>query len=566
MPPEHDRRPSAPCPRPCQPQRSARSLTTPARLPPRWPLLLALVVAVGCGQDPEPSAGNDLGPSTGNDTTAGIDALSNGTSDVANVDSLAQDGVTAQDTGTGPDVGTEEDTAAPSDAGTAPDAAADGGAPLDAAPDTPDAGPPPSCKADADCPAPLLCVGTTCRAPLQVWPNAVSRANSDPWLATHHAEIRQLRPRVLALNFVNAKTNAQMLAHLGKITAAVQEASRPRGYQDAGAPPMWVPQIAYAVDLRDNPPPAGWKWGNSTHYPRESPKEGYWGFDYEVLWSAAFAAKMAIADPDDPGKILDLCALIDRGLVHEVWVYGDADVPGDVNAAEILERKPRYDAQRVRLPGVPMDLCAGNGCFDTEDSFPAACDRTVRVGWVNHTRGPGCFMESVSHGFESTGKRNPALIPYLKAHFPAFAGFDLQSKYKLPFDSWYACKYDGTCLSYPTATSVTWDIGTGPQTIADYDPVCGNVHFAPNGTKHYDLLGPATVSTSCEGFRQGGGPGGTDLKKPFNIQKFAGYQTLGQDCMGPWLIWWWQNMPGYGGPAKHVDGTPMLSWLPFVYY
>ena len=35
---------------------------------------------------------------------------------------------------------------------------------------------------------------------LTVWPNRVSRANSDPWLAEHHDSIRRMNPRVMLIN------------------------------------------------------------------------------------------------------------------------------------------------------------------------------------------------------------------------------------------------------------------------------------------------------------------------------------------------------------------------------
>ena len=36
-----------------------------------------------------------------------------------------------------------------------------------------------------------------------VWPNSVSRANSDPWLAENHDKIKLMRPRLLLINFSN---------------------------------------------------------------------------------------------------------------------------------------------------------------------------------------------------------------------------------------------------------------------------------------------------------------------------------------------------------------------------
>src|SRR5689334_9171627 len=44
------------------------------------------------------------------------------------------------------------------------------------------------------------------------WPNEESRATSDPWIRDNHDRIDVMRPRVLALNFVNARTNEEMVA------------------------------------------------------------------------------------------------------------------------------------------------------------------------------------------------------------------------------------------------------------------------------------------------------------------------------------------------------------------
>jgi hypothetical protein len=37
------------------------------------------------------------------------------------------------------------------------------------------------------------------------------------------------------------------------------------------------------------------------------------------------------------------------------------------------------------------------------------------------------------------------------------------------------------------------------------------------------------------------------------------YDGLAPDCMGPFLVWWRQNMPGLGNAAKDVEGQPMLN-------
>lgn len=397
------------------------------------------------------------------------------------------------------------------------------------------------------------------------WPNAESSANSDPWLVEHHAEIAEMRPRVLVLHFVNAKTMDEVAAQLAQVVEALAESSRYRGFEDPlDPPPFFRYQLAYLVDLRDVPPPPGWTLRNSTLYPREDPPTGTWGFDYEQLFGEEFARLYGIPDPDDPSHFLDLCELVDRGLVHEVWVVADADVP-DAGAAEILELKPYYDENRVRLDR-PLNRCAGNGCFDPDDAIPAHCTRTVRIAFFNHTRGAGCFLESLSHGFESIGAWNPGQIRYLSRYFIPWAAYDLDTRYGLSWESWYACPIGDDCLSYPTETSAAYDVEGVAGTLDPYDPVCGNVHWPPNARHHYDLDSPFVVQSTCLGWRRGEGPGGADLPRPFTSNVFRRYRRLAPDCMGEWLVWWRQNVPGPDSGLLDDHGDPMLSWWPFVYY
>ncbi|MCE9576331.1 MAG: PPC domain-containing protein [Deltaproteobacteria bacterium] len=390
-------------------------------------------------------------------------------------------------------------------------------------------------------------------APVE-WPNAQSSANSDPWIAQHHAQITVMKPRVLALNFVNAVSMDAMRTRLQGIIAALEEGSRYHGYANPQAPAFLDYQLAYTIDLRDVTPPAGYALHNSTRYPRENPVEGAWGFDYEQLFTQQFADYYHIPDPQNPSHNLTLAELVDRGLVNEVWVLGDADVP-DVSAAEVLEIKPMYDANRVRL--ATMNRCAGNGCFDDEDAIPLT--RSLRIGWVNATRGPGCFLESLGHGIESFGNSTND-VPYFSQYFQEFANMNMNTKYGTPFQNLYAVPYDGVHISYPTTTSLAYDIDGG-GTVSNYDPVCGNVHFTPNGRAQYDLESPSPVQTSCMHFRDG-----TGLKDTFTTSMLDPYKGLAQDCMGPHMVWWRQNMPGLGNASKDAAGAPMLNWWPFLYY
>src|SRR5262249_30491731 len=152
------------------------------------------------------------------------------------------------------------------------------------------------------------------------------------------------------------------------------------------------------------------------------------------------------------------------------------------------------------------------------------------------------------------------VIPYLSTYFRELAPFTLDTKYSVPFNSWYACTTQD-CLSYPTQTSVSYNTGSATGTISNYDPVCGVVHVAPNARYQYDLQSPYAVSTSCSHYRDG-----TNQKDVFTTNSFAPYQTMAQDCQGPFMVWWRQNFPGLGNNARDASGAQMLNWWPFLFY
>ena len=58
----------------------------------------------------------------------------------------------------------------------------------------------------------------------------------------------------------------------------------------------------------------------------------------------------------------------------------------------------------------------------------------------------------------------------------------------------------------------------------------------------------------------------TKDKTVFTKEAFAPYRGLAGDCMGPALVWWFQNVPGLDNAALDDAGQPMLNWWPFIYY
>jgi len=138
----------------------------------------------------------------------------------------------------------------------------------------------------------------------------------------------------------------------------------------------------------------------------------------------------------------------------------------------------------------------------------------------------------------------------------------------LPFGSWYGlgCA-NPPCLSYPSQTSVKIATPSLNRTIDPFDSICGNVHYPPNGQSDYDINNAATVQSSCAGFGLHAGAGGADASAAVKSSEWmTPYGGLAGDCDGPFLVWWWQNMPAFGAAKTFGDGRPMTSVWPFLYY
>jgi hypothetical protein len=375
------------------------------------------------------------------------------------------------------------------------------------------------------------------------WPNAESKTTSDQWLVDHHDAITKMRPKVIAINLDNdPKTRSNFKNHVGQLIAGLKEGSRFRGYDDKSAEPFLEYEVSKWVDLADDAPPAGWTHKYSTKVPVACVKDDAW---YDADYSRLF-------DPAWGG--FDLCAEFAKGDAHEVWLHmnGDNDPyecpdgtmrqPG---FAEILEAKPIRDAKGVAKPGV-FERCAGNGCLGARD-FAAfkACGRTVRVLYINSTRGPGCAIHSAGHGFEWMA-RSEATGPALWSAFEKFGNFDFEKRLGTPFGDWYACD-SPNCITFTGPNSLTWKVKDETGTIASFDQGCGNVHFAPNARAHYDENDNAVMST-CETWGDAAGV----KPRAFSRKSYAQYEPLAPDCGGAWQVYWRQSF--------------QKKWWPYIFY
>lgn len=175
-----------------------------------------------------------------------------------------------------------------------------------------------------------------------------------------------------------------------------------------------------------------------------------------------------------------------------------------------------------------------------------------------------CFLESLSHAIEGTA--HSGAIPYFTRYFHEFAGFALDKRHGLPWDSFYPLWGEGKGIEYPDPTTAVVRDGSRTWRLTNYVAAGGNVHFSPNGRSHYDLGNTNPVMSTIEDWRIGSGPGGVDLGRPWTITAYARYLGLAPDCMGPWLIYWRQNFPGLNNRQRDEDGRPMKNWWPFLFY
>ncbi|MBL8856349.1 MAG: hypothetical protein JNK57_20450 [Planctomycetaceae bacterium] len=396
---------------------------------------------------------------------------------------------------------------------------------------------------------------------LTIWPNTVSRANSDPWIAENHDQIRQMRPRLLLINFSNEHSREHIKKLTLQMIAALAESSRYHGYKNKDAPIFLDYQIFKFVDLRD----ADSNEGDCAKVPNKTPgRSTPFNFKYRSLFSQEFADYYAVPDPRDPSRNLRLDELLDGGYVHEVWFYGSASpktkIP--VGGYEVVEEKPRYDANFRRIGDEWVQ--AGNG----GDSQQPWVGRSCRINGFDCTRGIGCALENLGHGLE--GLSHSGAIPYYSKYFPQYAGFDLKQRYNLPIDSLYGAAgpntYQRTVVEYPNRNKMIVDHDGKRYTVENYVAAGGNVHFPPNGTRHYDQDNDKPVMSTIEDWRIGSGPGGTDVALPYTSAKIQHYRDMAPDCMGAWLIYWRQNMPGLDNKQKDDEGRPMKNWMPFLFY
>jgi hypothetical protein len=390
-----------------------------------------------------------------------------------------------------------------------------------------------------------------------VWPNAQSKANSDDWIRLHHQQIKQMQPRLLILNFVNGLSNAEAAKKTEALIAAIRESSRYHGYARANAPAFLDYKIYKVVDLTDPmalPDDVRFE-GNSSKYPRTPDwKPGMVNFQYGELYGDKFARYYNIPDPADAARMLSLRELVERGIIHEVWFLANQGKFGD--PLECIESKQAYDENMRKYPDR-----GGQAGGNVTDQQPFI-GRSLRILFINPERGPGVPLTALGRSLESMA--TVGAIPYFSRYFREYAGFDLKKRFHLPFDR--LSERNGTELDYPDESTLAYVWKGERRTLHPYVPVGGSVPFTPTARHDYDQQNPASVLSTIEHYRLLDGPDGKDRAAPWTNARFARYQGVAPDGVGPWMVYWRQNMPGLDNPCKDDTGKPMLNWWPFLFY
>jgi hypothetical protein len=383
------------------------------------------------------------------------------------------------------------------------------------------------------------------------WPNEVSATNSDDWIHDNHDRIHVMRPKVLVLVFMNDWHQEVTLTN--QFINALKISTKYHGYADPTAPAFLQYQVAKYVDLRD-PPGTPTLDGNSTKFPRLSTSG--MNFRYTDLYNDTFAGYYGYPDPDHPGEYLDLNELIQRGIVNELWFFAYHGAYGA--PYETIELKQYYDANLNKRVGVHGP--AGNGHYNIPWS-----GGSFRITFINGQRGIGCATENLGHALE--GMANYNFCPYYRTYFYEYAGFDLDTRWGLPFNSFYYYRYDGSDYNnYMKPDRLVAHYYGTDYTVNNYYVIGGNVHWMPTGRTQYDLDNTQSVYSTIEHYRLFDGPDGQDQKELWNRSKFVPYYSVAPDCMGPWLVYWRMNMPGLDNPCLDNAGQPMKNWWVFLFY
>ena len=438
---------------------------------------------------------------------------------------------------------------------------------------------------------------------LTVWPNSVSRANSDPWIAENHGQLRKMQPRVLVINFANGigvgggdNTSggpfplSQITAKAQSFLTAMKYASQYRVRLNPSSAAFLDPAIARVADLSDANGHA-----NSNLFPRGPVNAlGYPEVGYYQLFSQAYAPYWGFLDPV-AGRYLTLGEASNLGYFHDIILIANQVNASGKNSAlqvtnnilEVASTAQAYDSNLAAIPGEYVKSGIPHARQKADMSQATSADdnsmpwtgRSMRIYFLNAGSGVGCLLHDLGHDWEfrydqasiyspGTAYDNATPNPYMQPLFKRYSGFDMNTRYGVNFSSLYTGgdKYVYSNCSSGACTTLGAPSASPAATILNYAVAGGNVHYPPGATHGSDYYPAATVLSSIESF---GDAAESAVPVGYRLWDFINQNpAVDDDCGGHWLTFWYQNMPGLENTTVDPSrsGQPMLNWWPFMYY
>lgn len=223
----------------------------------------------------------------------------------------------------------------------------------------------------------------------------------------------------------------------------------------------------------------------------------------------------------------NICNLAQTQGVNFVWIWASGSEQGGINYSADFHEWVTTGPTFYQTYGATVPTCGST---------------TVSTFGFNYSRNVAEAVHSSGHYME-----NVLQFAFGPADFSGPGGTDM---YDL---------FDGQVSRY---NGYTGPLNT--QTAS-----CGDVHFPPNATQAYDYGDTTVVNSDCATYNPGD-PSSQNYV-PVSINTWQSIpcdpsQPYGSfDCnQESYLLWWMQNMPGYGNGILDNTDNPMPNWWQYI--
>jgi len=286
---------------------------------------------------------------------------------------------------------------------------------------------------------------------------------------------------------------------------------------------------------------------------------------------------------------------ITSGILEVAAIVQAYDLAADVGEHAVLEKREGVFLRQYASSAEKQHVLKIDNPTEHDVNTIPWSGHSVRIDFMNIDHGAGALLHSLGHEIEYQYNRKSICLPgtscddrspnpYMQPLFRRFAGFDMADRFGTLFSSFYDFSsyfFDPRIYEFTQCVQNSEGNATicsrlqyedkapsgalSIRAIDNYSQGCGNVHFRPGASKHYDYaetdLG---VMSFCETFQLS-----EEQLAPVsrvNWKYLTDDKTIDKDNGGDFLVYWMRNMPGLGNRARDLEGRPMKNWWPFLYY